>query len=97
MWKLFDPKINFIFLIVSLFKRKETLPVSKIQSVKAVRKGLRDIPRAFEIFTGDQTYVLKAKDQQNVEQWVQCLQIAVARSQKKESLYQSPDTDLHQR
>lgn len=77
--------------------RKETLPVSKIQSVKAVRKGLRDIPRAFEIFTGDQTYVLKAKDQQNVEQWVQCLQIAVARSQKKESLYQSPDTDLHQR
>ncbi|XP_029634278.1 protein melted [Octopus sinensis] len=63
---------------------KETLPVSKIQSVKALRKGIRDIPKAFEIFTADQRYVLKAKDEQNVEQWVQCLQIAVARSQQKE-------------
>ena len=61
-------------------QRKETLPVSKIQSVKAVRKGIRDIPRAFEIFTDDQTYVFKAKGQQNVEQWVQCLHIAVVRS-----------------
>lgn len=61
--------------------RKETLPVSRIQSVKAVRKGIRDIPRAFEIFTDDQTYVFKAKGQQNVEQWVQCLHIAVVRSQ----------------
>ena len=63
------------------FQRKETLPVSKIQSVKAVRKGVRDIPKAFEIFTGDQTYTFKAKGQQNIEQWVQCLHIAVARSQ----------------
>ncbi|XP_060066450.1 protein melted-like [Ylistrum balloti] len=61
--------------------RKETLPVSKIQSVKAVRKGVRDIPKAFEIFTGDQTYTFKAKGQQNIEQWVQCLHIAVARVQ----------------
>ena len=61
-------------------QRKETLSVSKIQSVKAVRKGIRDIPRAFEIFTDDQTYVFKAKGQQNVEQWVQCLHIAVVRS-----------------
>ncbi|XP_046572947.1 ventricular zone-expressed PH domain-containing protein homolog 1-like [Haliotis rubra] len=63
---------------------KEMLPVSKIQSVKAVRKGIRDIPRAFEIFTADQTYVFKAKGQQNVEQWVQCLHIAVARTQNKD-------------
>ncbi|KAK6174822.1 hypothetical protein SNE40_013396 [Patella caerulea] len=69
--------------------RKETLPVSKIQSVKAVRKGIRDIPKAFEIFTEDQTYVFKAKGHQNVEQWVQCLHIAVAHSQNA----QTTDTD----
>ncbi|ESO88785.1 hypothetical protein LOTGIDRAFT_234384 [Lottia gigantea] len=65
--------------------RKETLSVSKIQSVKAVRKGIRDIPRAFEIFTDDQTYVFKAKGHQNVEQWVQCLHIAVAHSQNTQN------------
>ncbi|CAL1527244.1 unnamed protein product [Lymnaea stagnalis] len=59
---------------------KASLPVTKIQSVKAVRKGIRDIPKAFEIFTGDQTYKFKAKGHQNVEQWVQCIHIAVARS-----------------
>ncbi|XP_059164371.1 ventricular zone-expressed PH domain-containing protein homolog 1-like [Physella acuta] len=59
---------------------KATLPVTKIQSVKAVRKGIRDTPKAFEIFTGDQTYKFKAKGQHNVEQWVQCIHIAVARS-----------------
>ncbi|VDH93475.1 Hypothetical predicted protein [Mytilus galloprovincialis] len=64
--------------------RKETLPVSKIQSVKAVRKGIRDIPKAFEIFTGDETYTFKAKGQQNIEQWVQCLHIAVAQVQNKD-------------
>ena len=58
--------------------------MNKIQSVKAVRKGMRDIPKAFEIFTTDQTYVFKVKDGKNAEQWVQCLQIAVARSQKPE-------------
>lgn len=57
--------------------------MSKIQSVKAVRKGVRDIPKAFEIFTGDQTYTFKAKGQQNIEQWVQCLHIAVARVNDK--------------
>ena len=64
--------------------QKATLPVCKIQSVKALRKGMRDIPKAFEIFTADQTYVFKVKDGKNAEQWVQCLQIAVARSQKPE-------------
>ncbi|KAK3105302.1 hypothetical protein FSP39_021942 [Pinctada imbricata] len=62
--------------------RKETLPVSKIQSVKAVRKGIRDIPKAFEIFTEDQTYTFKAKDHCNIEQWVQCLHVALAQQHK---------------
>ena len=64
------------------FQRKETLPISKVQSVKAVRKGMRDIPKAFELFTNDQSYVFKVGNGENAEQWVQCLQIAVARSQK---------------
>lgn len=64
------------------FQQHETLPVSKIQSVKAVRKGYRDIPKAFEIFTEDQTYTFKAKGHQNIEQWVQCLHIAVAQAHK---------------
>ncbi|XP_062571516.1 ventricular zone-expressed PH domain-containing protein homolog 1-like [Saccostrea cucullata] len=65
-------------------QRHETLPVSKIQSVKAVRKGYRDIPKAFEIFTADQSYTFKAKGHQNIEQWVQCLHIAVAQAHKGE-------------
>lgn len=86
-WKVFKRwKTRYFTLSGGTFtysksnSRKETLPVSKIQSVKAVRKGIRDTPRAFEIFTDDQTYVFKAKGQQDVEQWVQCLHIAVVRS-----------------
>ena len=40
---------------------KASLPVTKIQSVKAVRKDMREIPRAFQIFTEDNTYMFKAK------------------------------------
>ncbi|WAR14705.1 MELT-like protein, partial [Mya arenaria] len=83
--------------------RKETLPVREIQSVKAVRKGIRDIPNAFEIFTTDQNYVFKAKGQQDIEPWVQCIHLAVAKAQNdgectvvETSPYQpfQPDLDL---
>ena len=70
------------------FQRKETLPVREIQSVKAVRKGIRDIPKAFEIFTTDQNYVFKAKGQQNIEPWVQCIHLAVAKAQHDSGLEQ---------
>ena len=66
--------------MIIYLQKKGTLPISKIQSVKAVRRGVRDIPKAFEIFTQDQTYVFKAKDSKNTEQWLQCLQIAIART-----------------
>lgn len=57
--------------------------IENIQSVRAVRrKGARHVPRAFEIFAGDETYVFKAPDGKNAEQWVQCLQIAVARTRR---------------
>ncbi|KAI8489822.1 Pleckstrin y domain [Branchiostoma belcheri] len=65
--------------------KKDALPIelSKVQSVKVVRKRDRNIPRAFEIFTDNKTYVFKAKDSKNAEQWLQCINIAVA--QAKES------------
>lgn len=44
-------------------------------------RGARNIPKAFEIFTGDQTLILKPKDGKNAEEWVQCLSIVVAHSQ----------------
>lgn len=44
------------------------------------RGGARNIPKAFEIFTGDQTLILKPKDGKNAEEWVQCLSIALAHS-----------------
>ena len=55
------------------------IEINQIRSVKVGRQG-RSIPKAFEIFTSDKTYVLKAKDGKNAEEWVQCLSIAVASS-----------------
>ena len=52
--------------------------------MKTIRKGVRDIPKAFEIFTNDETYVFKAKDTKHAEQWIQCLNIAVVRTKNKE-------------
>nr|XP_002740547.1 PREDICTED: ventricular zone-expressed PH domain-containing protein homolog 1-like [Saccoglossus kowalevskii] len=69
-------------IIQSIVKGKSSKPsvpieLGKIQSVKTLRKRDRSIPRAFEIFTNERTYVLKPKDGQNAEQWVQCLTLAM--------------------
>lgn len=61
----------------------ESIDINQIRSVK-VSRGARNIPKAFEIFTGDQTLILKPKDGKNAEEWVQCLSIAVAHSQAKD-------------
>lgn len=50
-----------------------------------VSRGARNIPKAFEIFTGDQTLILKPKDGKNAEEWVQCLSIVVAHSQARDA------------
>jgi hypothetical protein len=63
-----------------LLQRGESIDVNQIRSVK-VSRGARNIPKAFEIFTGDQTLILKPKDGKNAEEWVQCLSIVVAHSQ----------------
>ncbi|XP_025901142.1 ventricular zone-expressed PH domain-containing protein homolog 1 isoform X3 [Nothoprocta perdicaria] len=63
------------------------IELSKVQSVKVVARKRRDrsLPRAFEIFTESKTYVFKAKDEKNAEQWLQCLNVAVAQARERES------------
>ena len=53
------------------------IDINQIRSVK-VSRGARNIPKAFEIFTGDQTLILKPKDGEKAEEWVQALRIVVA-------------------
>lgn len=67
-------------------KDVQPIEVSQIRSVRAISSRGRSIPKAFEIFTNDKTYVLKAKDSRNTEQWVQCLSIAMAHSQARVAL-----------
>ncbi|XP_022085583.1 ventricular zone-expressed PH domain-containing protein 1-like isoform X2 [Acanthaster planci] len=67
---------------------KPVLPIelSKVQGVKTVHAGRRherSIPRAFEIFTADKTYVFKTRDGKGAEQWVQCLTLAVRKASRK--------------
>uniref|UniRef100_A0A803J3V8 Ventricular zone-expressed PH domain-containing 1 n=1 Tax=Xenopus tropicalis TaxID=8364 RepID=A0A803J3V8_XENTR len=63
------------------------IELSKVQSVKAVVKKRRDrsLPRAFEIFTDNKTYVFKAKDEKKAEEWLQCINVAVAQAKERES------------
>ncbi|KAM4895331.1 ventricular zone-expressed PH domain-containing protein homolog 1 [Sylvia borin] len=63
------------------------IELSKVQSVKVVGKKRRDrsLPRAFEIFTESRSYVLKAKDERNAEEWLQCLSVAVAQARERQS------------
>ncbi|NXI16832.1 MELT protein, partial [Irena cyanogastra] len=63
------------------------IELSKVQSVKVVAKKRRDrsLPRAFEIFTESRTYVLKAKDEKDAEEWLQCLNVAVAQARERQS------------
>ncbi|MBN3299726.1 MELT protein, partial [Amia calva] len=63
------------------------IELSKVQSVKVVAKKRRDrsLPRAFEIFTDDKTYVFKAKDEKNTEEWLQCINVAVAQAKEREN------------
>ncbi|XP_013140052.1 PREDICTED: ventricular zone-expressed PH domain-containing protein homolog 1 isoform X2 [Papilio polytes] len=62
----------------------ESIDINQIRSVK-VSRGARNIPKAFEIFTGDQTLILKPKDGKNAEEWAQCLSIAVAHSHARDA------------
>nr|XP_057936009.1 ventricular zone-expressed PH domain-containing protein [Doryrhamphus excisus] len=63
------------------------IELSKVQSVKVVTKKRRDrgLPRAFEIFTDNKTYVLKAQDEKHAEEWLQCINVAVAQAREREN------------
>nr|XP_033487762.1 ventricular zone-expressed PH domain-containing protein isoform X1 [Epinephelus lanceolatus] len=63
------------------------IELSKVQSVKLVAKKRRDrgLPRAFEIFTDSKTYVLKAQDEKHAEEWLQCINVAVAQAREREN------------
>ncbi|XP_061684091.1 ventricular zone-expressed PH domain-containing protein [Syngnathoides biaculeatus] len=67
----------------------EEIPIemNKVQSVKVVAKKRRDrgLPRAFEIFTDNKSYVLKAQDEKHAEEWLQCLNVAVAQAREREN------------
>ncbi|KAM3875341.1 ventricular zone-expressed PH domain-containing protein [Diretmus argenteus] len=67
----------------------EDIPIelSKVQSVKVVAKKRRErgLPRAFEIFTDSKTYVLKAQDEKHAEEWLQCINVAVAQAREREN------------
>lgn len=60
------------------------IDVHQIRSVK-VSRGARNIPKAFEIFTGDHSLILKPKGGKNAEEWVQCLSVVVAHSQARDA------------
>lgn len=59
----------------------ESIDIHQIRSVR-VSRGSRNIPKAFEIFTENQTLILKPSDGKNAEEWVQCLSIVVAHSRE---------------
>ncbi|XP_071754602.2 ventricular zone-expressed PH domain-containing protein [Centroberyx gerrardi] len=63
------------------------IELSKVQSVKVVAKKRRErgLPRAFEIFTDSKTYVLKAQDEKHAEEWLQCINVAVAQAREREN------------
>ncbi|CAG0879819.1 unnamed protein product, partial [Darwinula stevensoni] len=64
---------------------KELVPIelNQIRSVKTISRGGRHLPKAFEIFTDDCSFVLKPQDGKNAEEWVQCLSIALAHTHAK--------------
>ncbi|XP_069069380.1 ventricular zone-expressed PH domain-containing protein homolog 1 isoform X2 [Pleurodeles waltl] len=63
------------------------IELSKVQSVKVLVKKRRDhsLPRAFEIFTDRKSYIFKAKDEKNAEEWLQCINVAVAQAKDREN------------
>lgn len=72
----FDLIIDYSMLI-STQSGDASIDINQIRSVK-VSRGARNIPTCFEIFTGNQTLILKPTDE-NAEKWVQYLSIVVAR------------------
>ncbi|CAD5215333.1 unnamed protein product [Bursaphelenchus xylophilus] len=63
-----------------------SIDLCKIKSVRSLNRGKKtrkSLPRAFEVRTqDDHSFVLKANNQNNAEEWFHSIQIAVAQAQK---------------
>ena len=84
MKNITSPFLNSVFLLQANGEPgsvTQSLDVGSIRSVKVSKEGRRNIPKAFEIFTADKTFILKAKDGSNAQEWVQCLSVAKAHNQ----------------
>lgn len=81
---VFDLSSSFVLTFI-IFKKK--LAEIRLSRSKVVAKKRRDrgLPRAFEIFTDDKTYVLKAQDEKHAEEWLQCINVAVAQAREREN------------
>lgn len=66
------------------FKQLGEIRLSRSKVVAKKRRD-RGLPRAFEIFTDDKTYVLKAQDEKHAEEWLQCINVAVAQAREREN------------
>lgn len=62
-----------------------TLFLIVFPKVLAKKRRDRGLPRAFEIFTDSKTYVLKAQDEKHAEEWLQCINVAVAQAREREN------------
>lgn len=77
-------KYFICFLLKKNDKEGTPIDIHQIRSVK-VSRGARNIPKAFEIFTGEESLILKPKGGKNAEEWVQCLSVVVAHSHSKDT------------
>lgn len=59
--------------------------LSFLLKIVARKRRDRSLPRAFEIFTESKTYVLKAQDEKHAEEWLQCINVAMAQAREREN------------
>lgn len=78
----FDPRPS---VGATAWKPLSSLSLSNSAKVVAKKRRDRGLPRAFEIFTDSKTYVLKAQDEKHAEEWLQCINVAVAQAREREN------------
>jgi hypothetical protein len=79
--------INFFFFLCIL-KRQESLSVRYIKNIRP-SKTSRSIPKAFEIFTDRNSFILKANSSKDAEKWIQFLHLSKAHEISRFTLNES--------
>lgn len=82
--KVQSVKVSLNSLLFHLRPKERMKSISRSKVVARKRRD-RGLPRAFEIFTDDKTYVLKAQDEKHAEEWLQCINVAVAQAREREN------------